>query len=77
MKLNAAARLAAKPLTTQDRDKLPDYQFGLPNVRKYPMPDKEHAGNAKGRAKQMLDDGKLSKSDYDKVVRKADQVLRK
>ena len=32
------------------RDKLKDSTFGLPEERKYPMPDKSHARNAKARA---------------------------
>ena len=34
------------------RSKLKKSQFGLPGKRKYPMPDKKHAANAKGRAKR-------------------------
>ena len=59
------------------RKKLKKSQFGLPGKRKYPMPDKEHAINAKGRAKQQRKRGKLSKSDYKKVVAKANRVLRR
>lgn len=57
------------------RRKLKKSQFGLPGKRKYPMPDKEHAANAKARAKQQRRRGKLSKSAYDKVVAKANRVL--
>jgi len=70
-------RLIAKPLTSKKRSKLKDSVFGLPEQRKYPMPDKSHAANAKARAKQALDAGKLSKADYDKVCRKADSILGK
>jgi len=55
--------------------KLRRSQFGLPGKRKYPMPDREHAINAKGRAKQQLKKGKLSRSAYDKIVAKANTIL--
>jgi len=59
------------------RKKLKKSQFGLPGKRKYPMPDKSHAVNAKARAKQQRKRGKLSKSAYDKVVAKANRVIRR
>lgn len=49
-------------LTTKKRDNLPKKDFGLPGEKKYPMPDKEHAVNAKARATQMARKGKLSAS---------------
>jgi translation initiation factor IF-2 len=36
-------------LTEAKRDKEPKSDFGLPEERKYPMPDKSHARNAKAR----------------------------
>ena len=59
------------------RKKLKKSQFGLPGKRKYPMPDKSHAVNAKARAKQQRKRGKLSKSAYAKVVAKANRVIRR
>ena len=59
------------------RKKLKKSQFGLPGKRKYPMPDKSHAVNAKARAKQQRKRGKLSKSAYEKVVAKANRVIRR
>ena len=59
------------------RSTLKKSQFGLPGKRKYPMPDKEHAANAKGRAKQPLKKGKLSRSAYEKIVAKANRILGK
>lgn len=53
-----------------NREKLKKSQFGLPGKRKYPMPDAKHAANAKGRAKQQLKKGKLSRSAYEKIVAK-------
>jgi hypothetical protein len=58
------------------RRKLKKSQFGLPGKRKYPMPDKVHAANAKGRAKQQLKKGKLSRSAYNKIVAKANRILK-
>ena len=57
------------------REKLKKPQFGFPGKRKYPMPDAEHAANAKGRAKQQLKKGKLSRSAYEEIVAKANRVL--
>lgn len=60
-------------------------KFGLPEKAQtpaakkesgnYPMPDRTHAANAKGRAKQQLKKGNLTKEQYEKIVRKADRVL--
>ena len=55
--------------------KLKKSQFGLPGKRKYPMPDRAHAANAKGRAKQQLKKGNLSRAAYDKIVAKANRIL--
>ncbi len=63
-------------LTTKKRDRLPDKAFGLPSERKYPMPDPDHAASAKGRAKTQLNKGNLTRAQYDKVVRKANSVIR-
>lgn len=41
------------------------------------MPDRSHAANAKARAKQMLNKGKLSRSSYNRIVAKANRILRK
>jgi hypothetical protein len=62
-------------LTEKKRDKLPDSQFGLPEEHKYPMPDESHARNAKARASQQLKKGNLTKSEKEKIDRKADRVL--
>ena len=59
------------------RSKLKRSQFGLPGKRKYPMPDRRHASNAKGRAKQQLKRGKLSRSAYEKIVARANRVLKR
>jgi hypothetical protein len=64
-------------LTEKKRDRLKDSTFGLPEERKYPMPDESHAANAKARAAQQVKKGNLSKSDEHKIDRKADRVLNK
>ncbi|HET9613807.1 MAG TPA: hypothetical protein VFP22_03250 [Candidatus Limnocylindrales bacterium] len=64
-------------LTEKQRDKLPDSKFGLPDEHKYPMPDESHARNAKARAAQQEERGKLSKADKAKIDRKADRILDK
>jgi hypothetical protein len=62
-------------LTEKKRDKLPDSKFGLPEEHKYPMPDESHARNAKARAAQQVKKGNLSKSEQNKIDRKADRIL--
>lgn len=64
-------------LKSRTRNKLPDSEFGMPGSRKYPMPDKSHAANAKARATQMVSAGKLSPSSAAKIRAKADKILRK
>lgn len=64
-------------LTSQKRNKLPKSDFGLPGEKKYPMPDKAHAANAKARATQMVKKGKLSESSKSKIDAKANRVLDK
>ena len=64
-------------LTERKRDAEPKSDFGLPEQRKYPMPDKSHARNAKARASQQAKKGNLSSSDKKKIDRKADRILDK
>lgn len=64
-------------LTTKKRNKLPKSDFGLPGEKKYPMPDKAHAKNAKARASQMVKKGKLSESAKKTIDAKANKVLGK
>lgn len=64
-------------LTTKSRNKLPKSDFGLPAERKYPMENKAHAKNAKARATQMEEKGKLSPSAKSKIDAKANKVLRR
>lgn len=62
-------------LNAKQRNKLPKSDFGLPGSEKYPMPDKAHAANAKARASQMVNKGKLSPSSKAKIDAKANRVL--
>jgi hypothetical protein len=64
-------------LTASKKNSEPNKEFGLPDQRKYPMPDASHARNAKARASQMEHQGKLSASDKKKIDAKADKVLDK
>jgi hypothetical protein len=63
-------------LSEKKRDSLRSSQFGLPDERKYPMPDESHARNAKARAAQQEKKGNLSKADERKIDRKADKILK-
>lgn len=64
-------------LTAEKRKKIPKKEFGLPGSKKYPMPDKSHAANAKARATQMVKKGKLSPASKAKIDAKANKVLGK
>jgi hypothetical protein len=64
-------------LDAKERNKIPGKEFGLPGERKYPMPDKNHARNAKARASEMEHKGKLSESSKEKIDAKADRLLGK
>jgi hypothetical protein len=63
-------------LTTAKKKAEPKSDFGLPKQRKYPMPDVAHARNAKARASQAENAGKLSGADKKKIDSKADRVLK-
>jgi hypothetical protein len=64
-------------LSGKKRSKLQDKTFGLPDERKYPMPDKSHAANAKARASQEVKKGSITPAEKAKIDRKADKVLGK
>ena len=63
-------------LDAKERNKLKKSEFGEPGSRKYPMPDKAHAANAKARAAQMVKAGKLSESAKDRIDAKANRKLK-
>lgn len=64
-------------LTAQRRNTLAQSSFGLPRERKYPMPDRSHAANAKARASQQHAKGNLTLAQMHKIDAKADRVLGK
>ena len=63
-------------LDTAERKDIPSSKFGLPGQRKYPMPDRSHAANAKARATQEVKRGKLSPASAAKIRAKADRLLK-
>lgn len=64
-------------LSSGARKRLPKSDFGLPGRKAYPMPDKSHAANAKARASQAVNAGRMSKSTESKIDSKANRVLGK
>ncbi len=62
-------------LTSKTRNSLASSTFGLPGQRKYPMPDRSHAANAKARASQAVNAGRMSPSTEAKIDRKANAML--
>ena len=73
--MNLLMKVMAK-LTTKKRKELPKGDFAGPD-RSYPVEDKAHARNAKARASEMENKGKLSASAKAKIDAKADKVLGK
>lgn len=67
----------AGKLTSAKRDNLSASTFGLPGQRKYPMPDKAHAANAKARASQQFAKGNLSAGQKAQIFAKANRKLGK
>jgi hypothetical protein len=67
----------AGKLTSKKRNDLKSSTFGLPGKRKYPMPDRSHAANAKARASQQYAKGNLSASQKAEIDAKADRKLGK
>jgi len=73
-------------LTAKQRAKLPAKEFGLPEKARssdakkqtgnYPVPDKGHAISAKRLSRKQLDDGNLSKDEFERINRKADKVIK-
>lgn len=62
-------------LNAASRKRIPASKFGLPGERKYPMPDRSHAANAKARATQQVKAGNLSSSAAARIRAKANRVL--
>jgi hypothetical protein len=73
-------------LTPEKRAALPPKKFGLPEkartteARKesgnYPIPDRGHAISAKRLSKKNLEDGNLTKEEFERINRKADKMLK-
>lgn len=64
-------------LSARARKKIPKSEFGMPGSKKYPMPDKSHAANAKARATQMVAKGKLGAGTAAKIKAKANRILKR
>jgi hypothetical protein len=62
-------------LTAKARHHIPTSEFGLPGSRKFPMPDRSHAANAKARATQGVKRGTLSAASAAKIRAKANRIL--
>jgi hypothetical protein len=63
-------------LNAAKRNALPKSDFAGPD-RSYPVPDASHARNAKARASQAVNAGRMSKSQEAKIDAKADRVMGK
>jgi hypothetical protein len=63
-------------LSANDRDKLPAKEFGEPEKKAYPMPDAAHAKNAKARASQAANAGRISGAEEKRIDAKADKVIK-
>lgn len=71
-------------LTARKRNKLRKSQFASPigsgtdrKKNQYPIHDRAHAINAKARATQAMKKGRMSKSQRNKIVAKANKVLKR
>lgn len=62
-------------LTSAQRKSMPKSEFGLPGKKAYPMPDASHAENAKSRASQAVNSGRMSAGTEAKIDAKADRVM--
>jgi hypothetical protein len=64
-------------LKAAQRNAMPKSEFGLPGKKAYPMPDASHAANAKARASQAVNAGRMSPSTEAKIDAKANKVMGK
>jgi hypothetical protein len=62
-------------LTSKARNALPKKEFAGPD-KSYPIPDKSHAANAKARATQQFNAGRISKEVEKRIDAKANAKLR-
>lgn len=63
-------------LTAKARKAIPTSKFAGPD-RSYPVEDKTHARNAKARASQAANAGRISRGEEAKIDAKANRVLGK
>lgn len=63
-------------LSSAQRDKLPASKFACPD-HSYPVPDASHAANAKARATQAVNAGRMSPDEKAKIDAKANKVMDK
>jgi hypothetical protein len=78
--------MAARRLTAKERRELPSRAFGIPSQRKYPVMvlnragepvfSKGHAVDAKGRAKEEFEKGRIDRRQYNQIIRKATAAIR-
>jgi len=61
-------------LNASARKRLPAADFAGPD-RSYPVPDKNHAVQAKARSTQAVEAGRMSSSEKSKIDAKANKVL--
>jgi hypothetical protein len=64
-------------LTSKARKSLPAKDFGLPGSRRFPLENKAHARDAKARASEMFNKGKISGAQHAEIDRKADAILKR
>lgn len=64
-------------LKAATRNALPANKFALPEERKFPINDRSHAANAKARASQMVNKGKLSPAKEKRIDAMANRILGK
>lgn len=62
-------------LTTAQRKRLSREKFAEPEERKYPIPDRAHAANAKARAAQQAKKGRISPAEKKRIDTRADLML--
>lgn len=63
-------------LTSKERKRIPAKDFAGPG-RTYPDENRSHAVAAKGRATEMWEKGKISKSEMQRIHSKANEKLRR
>jgi len=63
-------------LDTAERKNLASSKFAEPEKKAYPIEDKAHARNAKARASQAQNAGRMSKAEEKRIDKKADAVLK-